>query len=378
MNMKIEKKTLLRTSQIVTVLLFLLGLYWISLYNYPLFHTLAELSSIVVAYGIFMMAWSSREFTKNNYLLFLGIAYLSVGTLDLFHTLTYKGTGIFPDIQANVPTQLWISARYMESMSLLISPLFLKRRLSAAPVMLIYNFITAFLLSAIFYFKIFPDCFIEGQGLTSFKIASEYIISVVLVAAMYHLSRYREMINAALLKLMNIAILLTIIAELFFTLYISVYGISNLMGHYFKIISFIFIYKAVIENGLADPYRLLFGDLEESREILKDQNEKLKKEIENRIYTEEELKRIIEKLQGEKNNTEESIREANKKQYELIQRVAGLTMKKSDAAREHAKLISTIVSLQDENEVLNKKLSYYLKLFEQAEGDISGLLKDCT
>lgn len=89
----------------------LAGLYIASRYNYLLFHSLAEIFSIFVACGIFVVAWNSRRFMDNNYLLFLGIAYLFIGGLDLAHTLAYKGMGIFSGYDANLPTQLWISDR---------------------------------------------------------------------------------------------------------------------------------------------------------------------------------------------------------------------------------------------------------------------------
>ena len=43
-----------------------------SLYNYLLFHSLVEIFSIIVACGIFIVAWNSRRFLDNNYLLFIG------------------------------------------------------------------------------------------------------------------------------------------------------------------------------------------------------------------------------------------------------------------------------------------------------------------
>ena len=63
-------------------ILVLFGLYLMSLYNYLLFHSIAELFSVIVAIGIFMLAWNSRRFLDNSYLLFLGIAYLFIGVLD--------------------------------------------------------------------------------------------------------------------------------------------------------------------------------------------------------------------------------------------------------------------------------------------------------
>ncbi len=56
-------------------------LYIISRPNYLLFHGLAEVFSIIMACGIFMVAWNSRDFMDNNYILFLGIAYLFIAVL---------------------------------------------------------------------------------------------------------------------------------------------------------------------------------------------------------------------------------------------------------------------------------------------------------
>jgi len=75
--------------------LVLVVLYLTSTYNYLLFHSLAEIFSIVVAWGIFLVAWNSRKYLNNNYLLFLGVAYFFVAGFDLVHTLAYKGMDIF-------------------------------------------------------------------------------------------------------------------------------------------------------------------------------------------------------------------------------------------------------------------------------------------
>jgi PAS domain S-box-containing protein len=58
----------------------------------------------------------------------------------------------------------------------------------------------------------------------------------------------------------------TIASELAFTFYIDAYGLSNLIGHFFEILSFYFIYKAIIETGLNRPYDLLFRNLKQSEE----------------------------------------------------------------------------------------------------------------
>ena len=107
--MKLRRLIYHNYSIILSSILLLFGLYLTSLFGYLLFHSTAEVFSIVVACGIFMVAWNSRRFLDNNYLLFIGIAYLFVALLDLVHTLAYAGMGVFPGYATNLPTQLWIA-----------------------------------------------------------------------------------------------------------------------------------------------------------------------------------------------------------------------------------------------------------------------------
>lgn len=164
------------------VLLF--GFFLASLYNYLFFHTLAELFSIIIAFGIFIVAWNSRRFMDTGYPLFLGIGFLFIGSIDLLHTMAYKGMGIFPGFDADLPTQLWISARYIESLTLLAAPLFISRTLNHKYAFGIYSAVILVLFMSIFGWRNFPECFIEGHGLTSFKVISEYIISLILLGAL--------------------------------------------------------------------------------------------------------------------------------------------------------------------------------------------------
>jgi signal transduction histidine kinase len=273
--------------------LVLFGLYLTSLYNYLLFHSLAEIFSIVIAFSIFVLAWNSRRFLSNGYLLFLGMAYLFIAGLDLIHTLAYKGMGVFPGYDANLPTQLWIATRYLESLSLIVALLFLRRKFNPYFVFIGYTVVISILLGTVFYWHVFPDCFIEGSGLTPFKKISEYIISLLLAASIALLFQKREDFDAGVFHLLIVSIVFTIGSELAFTFYISVYGFSNLVGHFFKIISFYFIYKALIEVGLTQPYNLLFRNLRQSEAALKAYSERLEEMVEERTW---ELRETQEQL----------------------------------------------------------------------------------
>jgi PAS domain-containing protein len=262
-----------KAGRILSGVLVLLGLYLSSLYSYPLFHSLAEIFSIVVACSIFMIAWNTRESLENTYLLFIGIAYLFVASIDLIHTLAYKGMGVFPEYGANLPTQLWIAGRFMESFTLLIAPFFFDRKLRPTLVFLVYASVSLLIVLSIFYWDIFPDCFVDGVGLTPFKKVSEYIICLVLLASGVLLFKNRERFDRSVLHWVLWSIIVTIGSELAFTFYISAYGLSNLIGHFFKILSFYFIYKAIIETGLSKPYNLLLRNLKKSELALREQRE---------------------------------------------------------------------------------------------------------
>lgn len=256
--------------------LVLFGLFLTSLYSYILFHSLAEIFSIVIGCSFFILAWNSRHRLDNDYLLFLGIAYLFVSGLDLIHTLAYKGMGVFLNYDANLPTQLWIAARYVQALSLLFSPVFLRRKLNVYLMFPGYAAATSVLLWAIFA-GVFPACFVEGVGLTPFKKISEYIISLILLASAAVLLQKREAFDRNVLTWLIASLALTIGAELAFTLYISVYGFSNLIGHFFKIVAFYLVYKAITEMGLEKPHLLLFRNLKESETALRDALEEVQR-----------------------------------------------------------------------------------------------------
>jgi len=295
------------------VALVLVGLYLSSLYSYLLFHSLVELFSIAIAAGIFMIAWNARRFLDNNYLLFLGVAYFFIGGMDLAHTLAYQGMGVFRYHGANLATQLWVATRYTNGLSLLIAPLFLDRRMNERWVFVVYGTFTTLLMVSIFHWNIFPDCFVEGSGLTPFKKISEYVISAVLLVSIVLLYRRRQDFDSHVLTLLVWSIVLTIGAELAFTRYASVYGLFNLIGHMLKFVSYYLIYRAIIQTGLVKPYNLLFRNLKQSEENLHRANQALEERVEARTR---ELEKKNEELQMEilgREKVEESLRESEKR-----------------------------------------------------------------
>ncbi|HEX9116646.1 MAG TPA: MASE3 domain-containing protein [Anaerolineae bacterium] len=243
-------------------------LYITSRYSYLLFHSLVELFGIAIAGGIFMVAWNSRRFHGNNYLLIVGIGLLSAATFSLMHTLTYKGLGILPDTSADLPTQLWIAGRYVTALTFLIAPLGLGRRINIGRVITVYAAVTVLLFLSIFVLHNFPTAYVDGVGLTDFKKISEYVISLTFGAGAVLLYRRRQGIDGGVFRLLMSAVATMIVAELAFTLYVGVYDFPNFAGHVVMVFSSYLIYRAIIETGLLQPYTLLFRDLKKAHDEL--------------------------------------------------------------------------------------------------------------
>jgi len=228
----------------------------VSQYSYLLFHTLVELFSVIIAACMLVVAWSVYPFARSGFLLFLGFGFFWVGVLDLAHTLLYKGMQVYPVMEASPATQLWVAARYLQALLLLAAPLFLSR-----PVHREWTYwslgIAAAAICALIMGGVFPDAYIEGRGLTPFKVRNEYMIIGLLAASALHLWRRRALADSLVVTLMLWSIALTMGAELAFTFYAGVYDLSNLIGHLFKFFACWLIYLALVEFTLARPFHAM-------------------------------------------------------------------------------------------------------------------------
>jgi hypothetical protein len=94
-SMKIKK---IQMRNILVVLL-LLGISIVSFYNYLLFHTIAELYTIITLLCITILASNAYALSPNNidpFYKFIGIASFFIAVIHILHALAYKGMGVFP------------------------------------------------------------------------------------------------------------------------------------------------------------------------------------------------------------------------------------------------------------------------------------------
>jgi signal transduction histidine kinase/ActR/RegA family two-component response regulator len=238
------------------------ALFWLSRANYLLYHGIIEGLAIVVSATLFAVGWGSREVSSSAMLLVLASGHLVVAGIDGLHTLAFKGMGVFPGNGPNLPTQLWIAARYVDAATLVHAALTLSRGKYRRPGLLLaaYASVGAILVGSI-WLGWFPDCFVPGTGLTRFKVASEYAVCAAVAGGGWLLWRARERLDPWVLRLLLASAGAVILAELSFTLYVDVYGFFNFLGHVFKLVAFSLVFKALVHCSLRTPYRLLFRDL---------------------------------------------------------------------------------------------------------------------
>lgn len=273
-------------------------------HSYLLFHWFVEFFSIIVAFGVFTIFWNARHFLDNGCFLFIGVGYFFVGMVDLLHTMAYEGMPIF-DGGANLATQLWLAARFIQAASFLAAPLFLRNRFDARLIFGVYAAVAALLLTSIFYWKIFPVCYVDGVGLTPFKIRSEYVVCLVMLAGLTLLYRRRDLIDARVLQLLSITIFLTIASEILFTFYKDVNGTMNMVGHCLKMVASYSMYVAFVEVGLTHPYSVLFRNMRESEQRLREMNETLEQRVAERTLVAEQRASQLRALASELALTEQ-------------------------------------------------------------------------
>jgi len=266
-----QAHALRRNSRLIAALavLFLL-VWWLptppalqGIAHYLPMHMAMETFAIVVAMLVFGITWNADRREQTGNAILLACAMLAVGLIDFAHMLSYPG---MPDFVTPGGTEkaidFWLAARLLAALALLGMAALPRFRLASAQAQ--HGPLVAALLVAalvwwigLFQQQALPATFIEGQGLTPFKIAAEWlIIGLLLIPAVIFFRQARRGTEHDAASLFT-AVALSILSELCFTLYKDVADIFNLLGHVYKVAAYLFIYRAVFVESVRAPYQRL-------------------------------------------------------------------------------------------------------------------------
>ena len=221
-----------------------------------LFHSLAEIFSILVALMMIVIVSFTYQFTKNNFLSYLGIGYFWVALLDLFHMLTYSGMSIYQISGPNTMLTFWLSARLLESF-ILISALFVSfTTITRFQVFVIFGLIFCAIYSLSFSPYV-PILFEQGSGLTSLKINLEYTVIAILLMTILLYIKKKTHFDKSVYYYILASIILTILTELMLTMYASVDDIFTVIAHLLKFLSYWMIFLSMIKSSLEEPFKFL-------------------------------------------------------------------------------------------------------------------------
>lgn len=255
------------------------GAYFLSRWNYLLFHSAAEVVSVVAAAIILIFAMAARRTTTNGFLTVLGAGMAPMAAILILHAAAYKGmTVLVPPLAAgdvDPSVQLWLTSRYLLAATMVTAPFFLGRRASIWIGVLFSSAASSVLVLSILVWHVFPTAFVEGVGLTPFKIWSEYVVMAILALAGVLLLRWRDRTDPTVITLTLWAIGAFIAAELLFTLYTDVFGLLPVLGHITQIAGFVLLLLGIVRTVIARPMALVFNELSASEARLSRANRAL-------------------------------------------------------------------------------------------------------
>jgi diguanylate cyclase (GGDEF)-like protein/PAS domain S-box-containing protein len=226
-------------------------------------HSFMETFAVVVAVLVFGIGWHAYSAERSGSIVILACAFLAVGLLDFAHMLSYAG---MPDFVSPSGPQkaidFWLAARFLAAAALLAVALLPWRPFPVISLRylwlaggLIYTATVYWVV--LYHEELLPETFIAGQGLTAIKVGAEYAIVLIhlLTLAVWGVQAFRQQRVPSAHLVTAVAIMM--LSELCFTLYSSVTDIFNLLGHVYKVLAYIFIYRAVFVDSVRAPYNLL-------------------------------------------------------------------------------------------------------------------------
>ncbi|KIL79003.1 EAL domain-containing protein [Bacillus badius] len=227
--------------------------------NYVILHLIFEIFIIGSSFAIAVQAWMISPYILSNQRLWLGALFFSVGWLEMFHAITYKGMPFF--LMESTPynaTWFYMISRLTQAFGLLMILLIPDRQVNTSYRWISYSLALVYAVSwiaLIFYpVQLLPELVIEGSGPTSIKVGLQY--TAILLQCFCFLFLVKNFNKAKTRNfMMIIASVYLIIGDSMFTSYKSVYDITNFIGHLFQLTGFYCLLKALYYTSVEEPFQ---------------------------------------------------------------------------------------------------------------------------
>ncbi|MBI2317812.1 MAG: hypothetical protein HYU75_12655, partial [Betaproteobacteria bacterium] len=256
--------------------------------SYLPFHMFAETLSIIVSMMIFGVMWNAYSAERSGGLLMLSCAMLAAGLLDFGHMLSVSRMPDF--VTPSSPDKgiaFWLSARTIATAGLLAAAL----RLESSPGSRRFRYwllgtslgVTALVYwLVLFHPDVLPRFFVEGKGLTPIKIGTEISLTAVLALPAILFYRRARRTRSAMPIGLYAAASISLLSEFYFAIYGSRHDLFQVLGHIYKVVAYLFIYRAVFLQGIREPFDNLHRQMAERKQA-EEEVRRLNQELEERV-----------------------------------------------------------------------------------------------
>lgn len=216
--------------------------------SYLEIHTILEMSSIAVCFFLFAQSGIVEKYMRTPRFFLLATGFLMIGTIDLFHTLTFKGMPtLIVESSVQKGTWFWVGARFGEAVLFSLALGLREDSRFLRSKRLVRAFALGYLALSVSVILLFADrlplMVVEGEGTTAFKNMLEYAICLIhLLNVLLVLDHYRKTKRAAFLYVFSATVII-MTSELFFTFYRNVNDIDNLFGHVLKTVGYYYLLR---------------------------------------------------------------------------------------------------------------------------------------
>lgn len=261
-----ERKTALRVVAGLLLVLLLLPLMPVpgfsQLSSYLALHTLLESIAIVVASAVFIIGWHAYRGRASYRTVALACLFLGVAVLDFSHMLSFDG---MPDyVTPSGPDKaiiFWLAARTFAACGLLCAAMLSTRVAPGATrytlLLLVAAMLVVLHIWVLYFPALVPASFDPVTGLSNFKLVSETVLVLLYGSAAFLLWRRSENTRSTDALALAMAAALMMMSEFLFTRYSSFYDGYNVAGHIYKVIAYIYLYRALVIRGISEPYERL-------------------------------------------------------------------------------------------------------------------------
>lgn len=250
------------SAALVTALVWPVGSAQIPAQTYLTFHSLAEAAAIMVAVLVFLAGWhAARQRSIAAPLAAISCAFLAVALLDVMHALSYQGMpDFFTENSPQKTIYFWLAARIVATFGLLAA-IFLRfswqvnrrRYLLGVALAVLLTLVIAWLV--LVWPQHLPPVYDARLGLTAFKTNTEYLLVITnLAAALVLLLRPVARHRLFAVRAAVAALCVMALSGVWFTLYAEFDDFYIAMGHVYKVIAYVLLYRAVFVEAIEHPY----------------------------------------------------------------------------------------------------------------------------